>query len=120
WWIGSYPQTVFAMGELKFYGAAAAASRGERYTYDRYLDQPAAAEDPFRFKWEAHPDQRELYTGAAERESGYIRDRNVFGSHVDIEDTISLTVRYRNGVILSYSLIAYSPWEGFRAAVTGT
>src|SRR5690606_20683328 len=32
WWIGSYPQTVFAMGELKFYGAAAAASRGERYT----------------------------------------------------------------------------------------
>jgi len=120
WWIGSYPQTVFAFGDLKFYGAAAAANRGEQYTYDRYLDQPAAANDPFRFAWEKHPDQRELYTGQAERESGYIRDRNVFGPHVDIEDTIALTARYRNGVIFSYSLVAYSPWEGFRAAVTGT
>lgn len=118
WWIGSYPKTVFALGDLKFYGRRAAEGRGQTVTYDRSLNAPA--DDPFRLKWENHPDQRELYNGAAERESGYVRDRNVFGDHVTIEDTMAVTARYRNGVILSYSLIAYSPWEGFRAAVTGT
>lgn len=28
--------------------------------------------------------------------------------------------RYRNGVLLSYSLVAYAPWEGMRVAITGT
>lgn len=31
-----------------------------------------------------------------------------------------VTARYRNGVLLSYCLIAYSPWEGLRVAITGT
>ncbi len=118
WWIGSYPKTVFAMGDLKFYGNVAAESRGQPPKYDRSLNAPA--DDPFRLKWENHPDQRELYTGPAEVESGYIRDKNVFGPHVTIDDTMAITARYRNGVIFNYSLLAYSPWEGFRAAVTGT
>jgi hypothetical protein len=29
-------------------------------------------------------------------------------------------VKFRSGVIMSYSLIAYSPWEGLRVSVTGT
>jgi hypothetical protein len=33
---------------------------------------------------------------------------------------MAVTARYRNGVILSYCLIAYSPWEGLRVAITGT
>lgn len=33
---------------------------------------------------------------------------------------MSVTARYRNGALLSYSLIAYSPWEGLRVAITGT
>lgn len=32
---------------------------------------------------------------------------------------MSVTARYRNGAILSYSLLAYCPWEGYRAAITG-
>lgn len=120
WWIDSYPKTVSATGGLKFYGQRAATERGEHYSYERYLDEPAARNDPFRFRWEDHPDQRELYTGPAERESGYVRDRNVFGPQVTIEDTVALWARYRNGVIFSYSLLAYSPWEGFRASITGT
>ena len=56
----------------------------------------------------------------AESESGYLRDRNVFGEPITIEDTMNVTVRYRNGVLLSYCLIAYSPWEGLRVSVTGT
>jgi hypothetical protein len=33
---------------------------------------------------------------------------------------MSVSVRYQNGVLLSYCLIAYSPWEGLRVAITGT
>jgi predicted dehydrogenase len=118
WWLGSYPKTVFAMGDLKFYGQRAAEARGQAVTYDRSLNAPK--DDPFRFKWEDYRDQQALYNGQAEVESGYQRDRNVFGPHVTIEDTMAITARYRSGVIFSYSLLAYSPWEGFRASITGT
>jgi len=33
---------------------------------------------------------------------------------------MAVTARYRNGVLLSYCLVAYSPWEGLRVSVTGT
>ncbi|MGB7160353.1 MAG: Gfo/Idh/MocA family oxidoreductase [Tepidisphaeraceae bacterium] len=118
WWIGSYPKTVYAMGDLKFYGRQNAEGRGQSHPYDTSRQAPRT--DPFRLRWEDHPDQEQLFTGAAERESGYVRDRNVFGDHVTIEDTMAVTARYRSGVILSYSLLAYSPWEGFRASITGT
>jgi predicted dehydrogenase len=62
---------------------------------------------------------RGLYLDA-EADSGYIRDRNVFGDHIDIEDTMAVMARYDNGVLLNYSLVAYSPWEGFRVNITGT
>ena len=39
---------------------------------------------------------------------------------ITIYDTHALTAKYDNGVIFNYSLVAYSPWEGFRVAVTGT
>ena len=48
-----------------------------------------------------------------------MRDRNVFGEPITIDDTMTVTARYRNGVLLSYCLVAYAPWEGLRVAVTG-
>lgn len=33
---------------------------------------------------------------------------------------MSVSARYANGPLLTYSLIAYSPYEGWRAAITGT
>jgi hypothetical protein len=44
----------------------------------------------------------------------------VFGGPITIEDTMAVTARYNNGVILSYCLVSYSPWEGLRVAITGT
>lgn len=119
WWVDSYPKRVFAIGELKFYGKKAADGRGEKYSYDRYTGHPEAAKDPFALMLDADKQSRELYL-EAEKDSGYIRDRNVFGKHVNIEDTVSVSGQFRNGVILSYSLVTYSPWEGFRASITGT
>jgi predicted dehydrogenase len=108
WWIDSFPQRVFAIGELKFYG--------RRHARD---EVPA---DPFNVsRDELGPMYHGLYFGKAEEESGYRRDRDVFDpAHVTIEDTMALVCRYRSGVIMNYSLLAYSPWEGFRIAITGT
>lgn len=119
WWIDSYPKQVTAMGDLLFYGKQNAEARGEHYAYSRYTGEPDAANDPFALDLESKEAFRGLYLNA-EAESGYLRDRNVFGEPITIEDTMSVSVRYRSGVLLSYCLIAYSPWEGLRVAITGT
>jgi predicted dehydrogenase len=118
WWIDSYPKTVYAMGDLKFYGKNNAEARGEHYEYIRYTGEPAAEKDPFALFLDQDPSLRGLYL-EAEADSGYLRDRNVFGEPITIEDTMCVTARYRNGVLLSYCLVAYSPWEGFKVTVTG-
>lgn len=119
WWIDSYPKQVIAMGDLLFYGQENAAARGEQYPYERYTGITEAQNDPFALFLDSKEVFRGLYM-AAENETGYLRDRNVFGAPITIEDTMSVSVRYRNGAILSYCLIAYSPWEGLRVAITGT
>lgn len=119
WWIDSYPEEVFAFGDLLFYGQHNATERGETYTYNRYTGVPEAVEDPFALFLDQDASLRGLYL-EAETDNGYIRDRNVFGEPITIEDTMAVTARYRNGVILSYSLLAYNPWEGLNVAITGT
>jgi predicted dehydrogenase len=119
WWIDSYPNEVFAFGKLSFYGKQNAAERGETYAYQRYTGVPEASEDPFALFLDRDAALRGLYL-EAEDDNGYIRDRNVFGEPITIEDTMAVTARYRNGVILSYCLITYSPWEGLNVAITGT
>jgi predicted dehydrogenase len=119
WWIDSYPTEVFGMGALNFYGHENALARGERYDYTRYTGVPEAEDDPFALFLTSKETLKGLYLDA-EPETGYIRDRNVFGEPITIEDTMAVIVRYRNGVTLSYCLIAYCPWEGLRVAITGT
>ncbi len=119
WWVDAYPTQVFAMGALSFYGRANANGRGEQYSYSRYSGVPEAQNDPFALFLTSKAALKALYLDA-EAETGYIRDRNVFGEPITIEDTMAVTARYNNGVILSYSLVAYAPWEGLRVAITGT
>jgi predicted dehydrogenase len=121
WWIDSHPELVFALGGLNFYGRTNAELRGEEHltTYSRYTGSSLAEKDPFSLSLESDPMLKGLYLDA-EHDNGYIRDRNVFGDNITIEDTMSLLVRYQNGVTLNYSLICYSPWEGWHAAITGT
>ncbi len=119
WWIGSRPRQVFALGDLLFYGKANAAARGQRYEYARYTGEAEAKDDPFALFLDEKAAYKGLYLDA-EAETGYIRDRNVFGEPITAEDTMTVTARYANGALLSYCLVAYAPWEGLRVAVTGT
>lgn len=119
WWLDAIPEEVFAYGSLGFYGKANAISRGDASLthYERYSDMNEAQTDPFALRLD-EASLQVLYRDA-EDETGYIRDRNVFRDGIDIEDTMALLVRYRTGAILTYSLVAYSPLEGFRASFTG-
>ena len=118
WWIASYPKEVFAMGDLLFYGKANAEARGESYSYKRYTGIAEAQTDPFALFLDRNEAMKGLYLDA-EAETGYLRDRNVFDEPITIEDTMNVTARYKNGVLLSYNLVAYSPWEGMKVAISG-
>ncbi len=120
WWLNAIPSEVHAMGDLVFYGRKNAIARGqERWTrYARYTGVPEAEEDPFRLKLDADSAMEELYY-KAEKESGYIRDQNVFRDDIDIEDSMSALIRYRTGAMANYSLNAYCPWEGYRVSLSG-
>jgi len=120
WWIDGRPETVFAMGDLKFYGRENAAARGQTYDYDRYTGNVDPKDDPFALILEGGESPMSKLYAEGEAADGYIRDRNVFGDNITITDTMAVMVQYGNGVILNYSLLAYSPWEGFRAAITGS
>jgi predicted dehydrogenase len=132
WWLQDSPESVYAIGGLRFYGRENARARGDEHLtqYARYTGNPAANDDPFAMHLDASVPStggaaystttlQGLYLNA-EAEDGYVRDQNVFGDGITIEDTLALSCRYKSGAILNYSLIAYSPWEGFRAVVTGT
>ena len=118
WWIDAVPETVFGMGRLAFYGRENAEGRGIRVKYDRYAGHETEG-DPFALDLAADDNMRQLYLDA-ESHDGYIRDRNVFGDNITVEDTMSVLVRYRNGVVLNYSLNAYLPQEGLRIVFNGT
>ncbi len=122
WWLDAIPSQIFAMGDLVFYGRENALERGdEAFTrYPRYTGVPEAKGDPFRFPLDegGNSINRGLYLNA-EEETGYIRDQNVFRDGIDIEDSMSVLIKYRTGEMASYSLNAYCPYEGFRAAISG-
>lgn len=120
WWLDAIPAQVFAYGDLVFYGRKNAEARGDGALakYPRYTGEPAARGDPFRLDLDESEIFRKLYR-AAEAESGYLRDRNVFREGIDIPDQMSLNVRYRTNELLTYSLVCYSPCEGMRVSFNG-
>lgn len=118
-WIGSQPEEVFAYGDLLFYGKENAEQRGVTKFYERATGHPNAKDDPFALHLDENEHLKAMYLDA-EAEDGYRRDQSVFGDGISIEDTMGVIVRYKNRAILTYSLNAYMPWEGYRIAFNGT
>lgn len=118
-WIGAQPETVFAFGNLAFYGRENAEGRGVTQFYDRGTGNPAAKEDPFALQLDENEHLKQMYLDA-EHEDGYKRDQSVFGDGISIEDSMGVMVRYDNNAILTYSLNAFLPYEGYRIAFNGS
>ncbi|MGE5549776.1 MAG: Gfo/Idh/MocA family protein [Bacteroidota bacterium] len=111
WWTGREPAEVFASGSLRFYGPTRA-ERGERCLDCGYKETCEFFFDISQGRL------REFYL-ENERYDGYHRDGCVFSPRIDIEDTMSVTVRYGDGMLLSYDLSSYAPFEGWSVAFNG-
>jgi predicted dehydrogenase len=112
WWLDAEPVEVSAYGDVAFYGAnqpfRAPNCRNCTFT------------DTCDFYWDISSDQRlkELYVDC-EQEDGYLRDGCVWDNNIDTYDTMTVEVKYNTGVLLSYSLNAFLPYEGQRLAFNG-
>lgn len=113
WWIDQKPVRVYANGTRRFYGPTRK-ERGERCLTCKYQ---ASCEYAFDQTNDSH--MQGLYF-QAEDVDGYKRDACIFSDEIDIEDTMSVAVSYDKGALLTYSLVAYSPYEGWKIAFTGT
>ncbi|KAJ5432733.1 uncharacterized protein N7458_011889 [Penicillium daleae] len=118
-WLNTEPETVYCVGDLRFYGKENAQRRGEKNLGERYLNNEAAKEDPFAFDISQSDRLKKLYLNA-EHEDGYIRDRNCFGEGISIEDNLSMVITYKNRAVLTYNTYAYAPWEGYRCVFNGS
>ena len=119
WWIGSVPKTVSATGTRQFYTPEQADRYGLARRGVRCHGCPESGRCPFFMDLAANAHLKSLYMDQ-ESYDGYFRDRCVFSPEIDIEDTMNLAVEYRSGIRMSYSLNAFTPWEGYEIAFNGT
>lgn len=113
WWIDSDPETVFALGTLDFYG------KNGRMRAENCRTCKNTQACPFYFDIMKNKGMVELYVDN-EKYDGYLRDGCVFKNDINIYDKMAASIKYKNGVQVSYSLTTYSPYEGYRIAFNGT
>jgi predicted dehydrogenase len=119
WWLGRLPQRVRATGSLQFYRPETADALGLVPRGMRCTGCPALARCGVRLDLSQKDYLRSVYSDN-EQYDGYFRDACVFSPHIDIPDTMNALIDYEGGASVNYSLIAYSPVEGYRAEFEGT
>lgn len=119
-WLGTQPKEVFAFGDLMFYGRENAENRGITKFYHRSHGSKNAEGDPFAIQMEGSESLLQRAYLDAEEDDGYVRDLSVFSDGISIEDVMNVLVKYETGAMMSYSLNAFSPKEGFNVVFTGT
>ncbi|KAJ5357255.1 Oxidoreductase N-terminal [Penicillium brevicompactum] len=105
-WLQSRPKTVYAQGDLKFYGKKNAEERGVTKFYSRAFGSEAAKDDLFALHLDQNQQLKSLYLDA-EHEDGYYRDQSVFGDGISIEDTMNVLLQ-RNGGRLEAEIVESS------------
>ncbi|HBG26904.1 MAG: hypothetical protein A2Y10_10495 [Planctomycetes bacterium GWF2_41_51] len=119
WWLGSYPQSVFAKGERVFYNETQAKRYGLENHGKRCRDCSVSGKCNFFLDMEKFDAMKNLYLDN-EKYDGYERDQCIFSDEINIEDTMNVLVRYKNNVYMSYCLNSFTPWEGYHVAFNGT
>lgn len=115
WFLADEPEKINAFGSLKFYGPTRK-ERGERcFTCPH--------KNTCEFFYDVTKDQsgffNEIYQNCRSSD-GYTPDRCVFDDEINIEDSASVSIRYKKGTVVSYTLSAYSPYEGMNLVLNGT
>lgn len=115
WLLDDEPVKVNAFGTRRFYGHTRE-ERGERCLTCPY-------KKTCEFYIDIDKEERGMWTKIykeCEDEDGYIRDRCLFSDVIDIEDSVSVNVKYAKGTVMSYSLTAHSPYECMKIVINGT
>ena len=115
WILDDEPVKVNAFGTRRFYGHTRE-ERGERCCTCPYKD---TCEFYFNIDTEDGGRLKMLYKDCEDAD-GYLRDRCLFSDVIDIEDSVSLNVKYAKGAVMSYSLTAHSPYECMKIVFNGT
>jgi predicted dehydrogenase len=113
WWLDSKPVEVSADGDLKVYG------RNSSFRGTHCRTCPFKQQCPFYWDITKNAGYMRLYVGC-ESEDGYLRDACVFRENTNIYDTMSVRVKYENGVLLTYTANTYIPYEGQAVHFNGT
>ncbi len=111
WVLDDLPERVSAMGLQSFY------AKEEKSFGDRCRTCPKSSECE-SFRSQSASVDEELYF-KAEHEDGYIRDKCAYLPDSDINDNMSVTVMYKKGTILTYTLNLFSMREGYTMTLTG-
>jgi len=119
WWLGTVPESVFAVGHRRFYRPETAVRYGLTRRGERCHGCPESARCPFYLDLAGNEGLRRLYLDC-EKYDGYLRDQCVFSDRIGIEDSVSLAACYENGVKMSYSLNACCAWEGYVVCINGS
>ncbi|KIL38188.1 hypothetical protein SD70_28085 [Gordoniibacillus kamchatkensis] len=112
WLLEEEPEVISAFGTRRFYGPTRE-NRGQRCLTCSYKN---SCEFYFDI---AEGAAGELYLQTEDVDQ-YYRDQCVFSDEIDIEDSMSVSVKFTGGTIMSYSLTAHSPYEGFRLVLNGS
>jgi predicted dehydrogenase len=113
WWLASDPVEVSASGDLKFYG------RNGSIRGTNCRNCPYQKDCKFYWNVTTRPEYVKLYVDC-ESEDGYLRDACIWRENTNIYDTMSVRVRYANGVMLTYIANTYIPFEGQSISFSGT
>ncbi len=112
WWLDAEPETVYAFGDVAFYG--------KNHSFRSRKCRGCPFQQKCDFYWDITRDKMamQMYVNC-EDEDGYIRDSCVWDNEIDTYDTMTVQLRYNNGVLLNYSLNTFMPYEGQRIAFNG-
>jgi len=112
WYLAAEPVEVSAFAALRKYG------KNGKFRAANCRACPHKKECPFYWNITRNQDMVRWHV-EAESEDGYYRDACVFREDIDIYDTMVAQVKYTGGTIMSYSLNAFMPYEGYHLAFNG-
>jgi predicted dehydrogenase len=112
WTLDAEPATVHAFGTVAFYG--------KNNSFRARNCRTCPFTQSCDFYWDITKDETmmNLYVKNEDLD-GYLRDGCVWDNTIDSYDTMTVQVKYKNGVLLNYTMNAFLPYEGQRITITG-
>ncbi len=112
WTLNAEPETVHAFGNLAYYG--------KNHSFRARNCRNCSFTNKCEFYWDITKEKFAMNLYARnEHVDGYLRDGCVWDNNIDTYDTMTVEVKYKNGVLFNYTMNAFLPYEGQRITFSG-